>query len=66
MKVKKNITIELSEEDVKKIIADYLSKEGYKATPDNVRLDVSSRLEGYGMGEHEVTRFNRAIIKCEA
>lgn len=66
MNIKKNITIELSEEDVKKIIADYLIKEGYKATPDNVLLHVSSRIEGYGMGEHEVTRFNGAFIKCEA
>ena len=30
MEIKKNITIELSENDVKEIIVDYLKREGYR------------------------------------
>lgn len=65
MQIKKNITIELSEKDVKEIIADYLNKEGYKITVDDVSLSVGSRIEGYGMGEHEVNYFEAAYIKCK-
>ena len=63
MQIKKNITIELSEKDVKEIIADYLNKEGYKITVDDVSLSVGSRIEGYGMGEYEVNYFKAAYIK---
>lgn len=63
--IKKTITIELSERDVKEIIADYLNKEGYDVTADDVRLEVGSHLEGYGYGEHEVKCFNAAYIKCK-
>ena len=65
MQIKKNITIEPSEKDVKEIIADYLNKEGYKITVDDVSLSVGSRIEGYGMGEYEVNYFKAAYIKCK-
>ncbi len=65
MEIKKNITIELSETDVKEIIADYLKREGYKVTPDNVNLSVASRIEGFGMAEHSVNYFKAAYINCK-
>lgn len=65
MQIIKNITIELSEKDVKEIIADYLNKEGYKITVDDISFSVGSRIEGYGMGEHEVNYFKAAYIKCK-
>lgn len=65
MQIKKNITIELSEKDVKEIIADYLNKEGYKIAVDDVNLSVGSRIEGYGMGEYEVNYFKAAYVKCK-
>ena len=65
MEIKKNITIELSENDVKEIITDYLKREGYGVTVDNVSFSVGSRLEGYGYGEHEVSYFKAAYVKCK-
>lgn len=63
MQIKKNITIELSEKDVKEIIADYLNKKGYKITVDDVNISVGSRIEGYGTGEYEVNYFKAAYAK---
>ena len=65
MQIKKNITIELSEKDVKEIISDYLNKEGYKVSVDDISLSVGSRIEGYGMGEYEVNYFKAAYVKCK-
>lgn len=65
MEIKKNITIELSENDVKEIVADYLNKDGYNITADDVRLDVGSRTKGYGMYEYEELYFKGAFIKCK-
>ena len=65
MQIKKNITIELSEKDVKEIIVDYLNKEGYKITVDDISFFVGSRIEGYGMGEHKVNYFRAAYKKCK-
>lgn len=65
MEIKKNITIELSENDVKEIITLYLKNEGYIVTPDNVDLSVGSRIKGFGMGEYEETYFKAAYVKCK-
>lgn len=65
MVIKKNIRIELSEYDVKEIIVDYLNKEGYTVTTDDVSLSVGSRIDGYGMAEHEVNYFRAAYINCK-
>lgn len=65
MEIKKNITIELSENDVKEIIADYLKREGYAVTVNDVSLSAGSRIEGYGIGEHEVNYFKAAYVKCK-
>ena len=65
MEIKRNITIELSEIDVKQIIAGYLNKKGYMVEPADVNLSVGSRLEGYGMAEHLVNYFKGAYVKCK-
>lgn len=65
MEIKKNITIELSENDVKEIIADYLQREGYKVTVDDVSLLVGLRTEGYGLAGHPVKYFECAYVKCQ-
>lgn len=65
MQIKKNITIELSEKDVKEIISDYLNKEGYKVSVDDINFSVGSRIEGYGLNEMEVKCFKAAYIKCK-
>ena len=65
MEIKKNITIELSENDVKEIIASYLKNEGYVVTSDNVNLSIGLRIQGFGMGEHEEAYFKAAYVKCK-
>lgn len=65
MEIKKNITINLSEDDVKQVIADYLKREGYDVTVNDVSLLVGSRLEGYGMAEHSVNYFKGAYVNCK-
>lgn len=65
MEIKKNITINLSENDVKQVIADYLKREGYDVTVNDVSLSVGSRIEGYGMTEHEINYFKGAYVNCK-
>lgn len=68
MEIKKNIRIELSESDVKEIIADYLNRDGYTVTIDDIDISVGSRLKGFGMGEYgeyEETYFKAVYINCK-
>ena len=65
MEIRKNITINFSEEDVKKIIVDYLNREGYDVEVSNVKLEVGTTTVGYGMAEHMVTRFKGAYVDCK-
>jgi len=64
--VGKYLTINLSEHAVKKIIAEYLIREGYEVTANDVRLSVGSKIEGYGMGECEVVYFNGAHVSIRS
>lgn len=58
MNISKNITIHLTENDVKEIIAEYIkTQKGYSVTADNVTLKVGVECRGYGMAEHDVTVF---------
>lgn len=65
MNIESKITITLSENDVKEIVADYLNKKGYKVSVDNVTLSVGIDWVGYGMDEHQVARFKEctAVVK---
>lgn len=66
MVIKKHITIELKEDEVKKIIAHYLTaNDGFKVKPEDVTLQIGTKCIGYGMDEHSVTYFKGAIIKTE-
>lgn len=62
MNIKKNITINLSKDDVKGIIAEYCNKNGYKVKPENVSLSVICRCVGYGPGEYEEPYFAGAKV----
>ena len=68
MIVNKTITITLAENDVKVIIAQYLNHEGYKVKPEDVKLEVGNRWEGYGTAEHQVPYFKECsvVLKGEA
>ena len=58
MKLSKSMTIHLTENDVKEIIAEYIkTQKGYSITADDVTLKVGVECHGYGMAEHDVTVF---------
>lgn len=62
--VKLNPTLELSPEDVEKILNDYIMK-NYKYEIDSLDFDIKRTYEGYEMGEHEVVKFNGCKIKLK-
>ena len=56
--ISKNITIHLSEDDVKEIVAGYIKHQnGYSVAKDNVILRVGTECRGYGRAEHDVPLF---------
>lgn len=67
MEIKKNLTINLNEEDVKNIIADYLKKEGYKVSVDDVKLLVNKKYtEDYDERfQNEILYFEGCSVNCE-
>lgn len=63
MKINKEITITLGEDDVKEIIADYLRKEDYYVTAKDVELNVGVECRGYGPMEHDEVVFRNCTVK---
>lgn len=43
MKIKKNITINLGEDEVKDIIAKHLNEEGYRVSAEHIELSVGKK-----------------------
>ena len=67
MNIIKNITVNLSAEDVKEIIANHIRNElRYETvTAKDVSLDVGHRCVGYGPMEHDECYFAGAKVKCK-
>lgn len=65
MNIKKNITINLSEDDVKEIIAEYCNENGYKVKPEDVVLSVNRRCVGYGSIERDEWFFAGAKVDAK-
>lgn len=63
MNIKTSIKIELSADDVKEIIINYLKSEGYDFSVEDVVFSVGTRYEGYGMAEYPVNYFDGAYVK---
>lgn len=57
MNITKDITINISPEDVAQLIVDYLLKEGYETAVKDVNFLVGTKCEGYGMAEHYIDYF---------
>ena len=66
MKIVKSITITLSENDVKTIVAEHLKNEGYSVDVDKVILSVGNKWVGYGMDEHQVPYFKECTVSLDA
>lgn len=65
MNIKKNITINLSEDDVKEIITEYCIKNGYDVNTEDVNLLVCKRSVGYGPMEHDEWSFAGAKVNVK-
>lgn len=64
--ISKNITIHLSEDDVKEIVAGYIKHQnGYSVAKDNVILRVGTECRGYGRAEHDVTVFKGCDVEVK-
>ena len=65
MEVVKSLTIKLSEEEVKTIISNYLKKEGYDVSTDDVNCLVSKKwTEDYNeLYQNEVLCFDGCVIR---
>lgn len=65
MDIHKKITITLSADDVKEIIAKYLTESGYNVEPKDVMFHVCNETKGYGRGEYTVPCFQNctAVVK---
>lgn len=62
MEINKTITIHLSEENVRDIIAMYFKKEGYTLDINDVELVVDYRIAGYYNDRRTEPYFKEAII----
>ena len=65
MNIVKNVVINLSADDVRQIIAEHLQKEGYNVIAKDVKFSVGTRLDGYGVTEHEVAYFDGCYINSK-
>lgn len=61
-----SMDINLTERDVKIIIADTLRDQfpGYNIKPEDVTLSVCMDTVGFYMDEHQVPKFKGAVIHC--
>lgn len=59
MKLDKKITLTLDENEVKEIISLHLRCKGYDVR--DIELSVGTEWVGYGMDEHQVSRFKGCI-----
>lgn len=62
VKILRSVAVTLDPNEVSKIIKSYMEKEGFEVR--NVDFKVSSHIEGYGMGEHEVKTFDGCMVAC--
>jgi hypothetical protein len=63
MNIKSSIKIELSADDIKEIIINYLKSEGYDFSVDDVNFNIKTRYEEYGMIEFPVEYLDGAYVK---
>ena len=66
MEIKKNLTINLSEKDVKNIVVDYLQKNGYQVSEHDVKFLVNKKwTEDYDERyQNEYLCFEGCVVNC--
>lgn len=63
MKIHRTVAVVLTPDEIAEMIKDHLAKEGFEVR--NVDFKVSSHIEGYGQGEHEVKSFDGCKVACD-
>lgn len=64
MKVERTVKVELTADELKQIVAEYLRKDGFDAEKEDVTFNVGRHSEGFGMMEHEVIKFTGCTVKA--
>ena len=64
MEITRNIIVNLSPDELTEIVKDFLAKEGFEVVENGVDFKTSSHIEGYGMGEYQVTKFDGCKVVC--
>ena len=64
MKITRKVTVNLSPDELETIVKDYLAKEGFEVVENGVDFKASSHIEGFGMGEHQVIKFDGCRVVC--
>ena len=65
MEVTTKTTIKFFENDVKKIIAEYLETKGYHASPEDVDIIVDTMTVNYGTYENDIPHFKHVVVNCK-
>jgi len=60
--MKETITIQMSTEEIGELIKAHIKSRYPDSKGFTVAFDISSRIEGYGMGEHPVVKFDGANV----
>lgn len=64
MEINYQTIIKIEPWEVREIISKHLCNAGFECGPDDITYDIRNVLEGYGIGEHEVTKFYGCVAKC--
>ncbi len=65
MTVSRKLTINLSPDEVAEIIKEHLAKEGFDVNETNIAFKLKTFGVGYGMYEHDETKFSGCEVTCE-
>ena len=65
MEVVRTVTVNISPDELEDIVKEYLKREGFEPNDAKIDFKVSSHIEGYGYGEHEVKTFDGCNVVCK-
>lgn len=60
----RTITIKMKPDELATIIKDYLSKEGFEVSEKNIRFNLETVYEGFGINEYATKKFTGCSVDC--
>lgn len=64
MKIIKNVTIKLNEEELKQIVGEHMKKEGFDIAPKSISFDLGIRCVGHFNDGYEEAYFRGCTVEC--